>query len=114
MGERVPDYSENLFLDQVKQLAVMNGWKVFHPSVHQVGNGSWRSDGRGFPDLVLAHPVRGLIFAELKTMAGRLTPDQVAWSASIKPHVECYVWRPNQLELIAERLSSKEIPRVML
>ena len=114
MGERVPDYSEALFLDQVKQLAVMNGWKVFHPSVHQVGNGSWRSDGRGFPDLVLAHRERGLIFAELKTMVGRLTAEQVVWANQIQPHAECYVWRPNQLELIAERLGGKTKPSSML
>lgn len=107
MGERVPDYSENLWLNQVMQLAVMNGWKVFHPSTHQVGNGAWRTDGKGFPDLVLAHRERGLIFAELKTMAGRLTPHQVEWANHLHPHVECYVWRPNQLELIAQRLGGK-------
>jgi hypothetical protein len=29
---------------------------------------------------------------------------QVVWANALKPHVEHYVWRPNQLEMIAERL----------
>ncbi len=108
MGERVPDYSEAVFLDQVKQIAKMNGWLVFHPVPAQVRPGAWRSDGKGFPDLVLAHRERGVIFAELKTMQGRLSDDQVSWCNALQPHIECYVWRPNQLNLIAERLSGRD------
>jgi len=99
--------TERLFQDKVEQIAKMNGWLVFHPSPKQVRAGVWRSDGKGFPDLVLAHRERGLIFAELKIEQGKLSLDQVKWANAIKPWCEHYVWRPNQLDLIAERLGRK-------
>ena len=101
------DASERLFQDKVEQIAKMNGWLIFHASPHLVRPGVWRSDGKGFPDLVLAHRERGVIFAELKLGAGKLSPMQVVWANAIKPHVEYYVWRENQLEMIAERLGRK-------
>lgn len=99
--------NERIFQDQVIQVAKMNGWLVFHPSPHQVRPGVFRSDGKGFPDLVLAHRERGLIFAELKTQDGKLSLDQVRWANYLAPWVEQYVWRPGQLDLIAERLGRK-------
>ena len=66
--------SERLWQDQVTQLAIMNGWQVFHPTPHAVRPGVYRTDGKGFPDLVLAHKHRGLIFAELKTERGKVSP----------------------------------------
>ena len=59
--------SEAIFMDQVIRLAKTQGWLIFHASPKMVRPGVWRSDGRGFPDLVLVHKSRGLIFAELKT-----------------------------------------------
>jgi hypothetical protein len=97
--------TERIFQSKVEQIATMNGWLIHHPSPHQVRPGVWRSDGKGFPDLVLAHRDRGLIFAELKLgSAAKLSPMQVIWANALKPHCEYYVWRENQLELIAERL----------
>jgi hypothetical protein len=99
------DASERLFQDKVKQIAKMNGWLIFHASPHLVRPGVWRSDGKGFPDLCLCHPSRGLIFAELKSQEGRLSHDQKLWAeALLNAGVEHYVWRPNQLDLIAMRL----------
>jgi len=99
--------SERLFQDKVEQIAKMNGWLIFHPSPHQVRPGVFRSDGKGFPDLVLAHRERGLIFAELKTAEGKLSLEQTKWLNYLAPWVEQYVWRPAQLEMIAERLGRK-------
>jgi hypothetical protein len=98
--------SEKLFMDKVMQIAKMNGWMIHHPSPHMVRPGVWRSDGQGVPDLTLVSTTgRGIIFAELKTEEGKLTPIQRMWGQSIKASGgEYYVWRPNQLELIAERL----------
>jgi len=99
------DASERLFQDKVEQIAKMNGWLIFHASPHLVRPGVWRSDGKGFPDLCLCHPSRGLIFAELKSQEGRLSHEQKLWAeALLNAGVEHYVWRPNQLDLIAMRL----------
>ena len=99
------DASERLFQDKVEQIAKMNGWLIFHASPHLVRPGVWRSDGKGFPDLCLCHPSRGLIFAELKSQEGRLSHEQKLWAeALVNADVEHYVWRPNQLDLIAMRL----------
>lgn len=95
---------ERLFQDAVIKLAQMNGWVHFHPSPAQRRPGVWRTDGRGFPDLVLAHRERGLIFAELKTNVGKMSPDQRAWEWNLTPHVEYHLWRPADLNRIAERL----------
>jgi len=47
---------------------------------------------------VLAHPDRGIIFAELKTAVGRLTDQQTRWIATLKSAgAEAYVWRPADL-----------------
>ena len=69
------------------------GWLVYHTY------DSRRSEP-GFPDLVLVHPVHGIIFAELKTARGELTADQRAWFAAIVPHegVQAHIWRPKDWE----------------
>jgi hypothetical protein len=100
------DASEKLFMDQVMQIAKMNSWLIHHPTPHQVRPGVFRSDGAGVPDLMLVSTTgRGIIWAELKTEAGKLTPIQKQWGNSIKANGgEYYVWRPSQLSLIATRL----------
>ena len=99
--------SEAIFQDQVLQIATMNGWLWFHATPKQLKNGIWRTDGKGFPDLVLAHYDRGVIFAELKTSDGRITPAQKIWAVALGRHVEYYVWRPADLQKIATRLGPK-------
>ncbi len=103
------EVNERIWQDQVVTLARMNGWHVFHPSPHQVRPGVFRSDGVGFPDLVLAHRERGLIFAELKTERGKVSPAQKAWALAIAPHAEWYLWRPSQIDLIAKRLGGGKV-----
>ena len=99
------DASERLWQDKGEQIAKMNGWLIFHPSPHQVRPGVYRSDGKGFPDLCMAHPTKGVLFVELKTETGRLSPDQIKWAEALKANgIEYYVWRPSQIDLIAERL----------
>jgi hypothetical protein len=104
------DASERLFQDKVEHIAKMNGWLIFHASPKMVRPGVWRSDGKGFPDLCLAHRTRGCIFAELKSQHGRLSHDQIMWAeALIASGIEHYVWRPSQLDLIAERLGRSNV-----
>jgi len=93
-------------MDQVIRLAKMQGWLIFHASPKMVRPGVWRSDGRGFPDLVLVHKGgRGIIYAELKTDLGRLSEHQLDWGEAIlTAGGEYHVWRPQHLQAIAERL----------
>jgi hypothetical protein len=99
--------SEASFLQQVKALAYIHGWDCHHASPTQTAKGRWLTSGAvGFPDLVLCHKVKGLIFAELKTTKGKTTPAQDHWLEILNPHVECYVWRPDDLHDIEQRLAS--------
>ncbi len=52
----------------------------------------------------MAHPERGLIFAELKTDSGKASKAQLEWIRAIAPHAEVYLWRPADLDDIAKRL----------
>lgn len=76
----------------IVQAAELLGWWVYHPY------DSRRSEP-GWPDLVLVHPFRGMIYAELKIESKNPTPVQhqvltllARWSSSV------YVWRPSNLD----------------
>jgi len=100
--------SEAEFLTQIKALAYLNHWSCHHSQPSLTRRGQYITTGSaGFPDLVLAHPERGVIFAELKTDKGKTTTAQDGWIRALGPHVECYLWRPSDLDFIAQRLASK-------
>lgn len=98
--------SEESLQSAVIDLAQLRGWKVAHFAPARTEKG-WRTpvraDGKGFPDLVLVKG-RRLIFAELKSQKGRVSPEQAAWldalsgDAFLAPgeyrDVEVKVWRP--------------------
>ena len=97
--------SEQAFMTQIKSLAYLNGWMTHHSQPSLTRTGRYITTGAaGFPDLVLAHPQRGFILAELKTEKGRVSESQVAWLKACDPHVECYIWRPQDLPQITARL----------
>jgi VRR-NUC domain len=102
------DASERLFQDAVVTMAKMQQWLVFHANKSSPRPGVWKTDGQGFPDLVLtstATPSRGIIFVELKTNTGKLSPTQVVYGrALIDAGVEYHVWRPTDMQKIAKRL----------
>lgn len=91
--------TENEFLQQVKDLAQMYCFIFYHPLI---------SDGStaGWPDLVLMNvSERRMFFVELKSERGTLTPAQAAWLEGLRVcGQEVYVWRPSQLQEIAEIL----------
>ena len=98
--------SEQSFLTQVKTLAYQYGWALHHAQPSMTRTGRYITTGAaGFPDLVLAHHERGLIFAELKTEKGKASDAQDNWLRILHPHAECYLWRPSDLTFIAQRLS---------
>jgi hypothetical protein len=98
---------ESILQSQVIQLAKMNGFRVHHARPVQQANGRWLTaiaGDAGFPDLVLAHSERGVLFLELKAENGKLSPGQVMWGNALSKHVEYYLIRPQDLEKLAKRL----------
>lgn len=100
--------SEKDFQQQVVALAILHGWMVHHVRPGMSSKGAWMTQVQGhpgFPDLVLMHPERGVIFAELKTVKGRLSENQVEWCRGLDAAgAETYVWRPTDLPFITRRL----------
>jgi hypothetical protein len=82
----------------VRDVARAFGWRRSH---------TWLSkhSPAGFPDEVLCRPPR-LVFAELKSGKGRLSAEQEAWLKDLRgvPGVEVYVWRPGDMDEIAQVL----------
>jgi hypothetical protein len=90
--------AEKVFQSQVLQIAKLYRWHAYHPALSK-----WSE--RGWPDIALVRPPR-LVFAELKSEAGRVTEHQESWLALLAAcaGVEAYLWRPSDLERIAELL----------
>jgi hypothetical protein len=97
--------TEAQFLQQVRDLALLTGWTVYHT------HDSRRSDA-GFPDIVAVNPRQArTIFAELKTQTGRLSDAQKAWLASLaEAGQETALWRPADLDDIKQILLGRRIP----
>lgn len=97
------------FQSAVIEAARFNGWRVHHTRTVQIRPGVWATPlqgDAGFPDLVLAHPDRGVIFAELKSARGRLSPEQDRWIRTLVAcGAEAHVWRPTDMVAILNRLS---------
>jgi len=94
-------WSEEEFLQVVKDLAQAFNWKIYHT------RDSRRSDP-GFPDLAMVRaqpaPAR-ILFAELKTAKGKLTKAQDEWLEELRAGCkEVYLWRPDDIQEIAEIL----------
>jgi hypothetical protein len=78
---------ETAFQDAIAYVARLHGWKMAHFRPART-NGSWATavsyDGKGFPDLVLVHPKRGIvIFVEVKSESGKVSSDQAEWLANL-------------------------------
>jgi len=100
--------TEAEFLRQVIDLARLLGWRTAHFRPAWSGRG-WRTpvqgDGQGFPDLILVRRER-LIAAELKReIGGVVSSDQLTWLAAFDAAgLETAIWRPSDLQRIAEEL----------
>ena len=94
------DISERAFQSLVEQAARATGWYAFHPY------DSRRSEP-GYPDLTLVNPGKGrVVWAELKTSKGRLSPAQKDWIWALEQAgQEVYVLRPADWPLIERILT---------
>ena len=103
-----PPMTEKQFQAQVVELAQTLGWLVYHTY-------DSRRSAPGFPDLVMVRNDH-LIFAELKSAKGKLTPEQGQWldalqevQASMGGYegydlLKVETWRPGDWDKIVEVL----------
>lgn len=93
MGRRVTGHPmpEVDLQDAVVKLARMLGYLVYH--THDS-----RHSAKGFPDLTMVHPRSGaLLFAELKSSTGKVTPAQDEWLRALAVRGVAFLWRPAHL-----------------
>lgn len=104
VSERTLRISEREFLQQVRDLGRLCGWLCYHTH-------NSRHSEPGFTDIVMVRPP-SVLFAELKTDRGRVTPAQRTWLEALEqcPGVEAYVWRPGDWPAIVERLQTRDKP----
>lgn len=84
--------TEDELLTGIMEAAELYGWRYVHLGGDQ--RGIYRGH-RGLPDLVLARRGRTL-YLELKSMAGQLSRDQLAWLQAIDP--DRSPWSVDQLQ----------------
>jgi hypothetical protein len=97
----LPPVTERQLQNAVLDIARLLGYRSYHTY-------DSRRSAPGLPDLLLIRPGNPgrCIFAELKTEHGRLTAAQASWIADLQTcPVEVYVWRPADLEVIAQVLA---------
>lgn len=104
--------SEAGFQKAVIDLARLNGWMVAHFRTAMNRDGTWvtpvAADGKGFPDLVLVHPIRGVLFRELKTDRGQVSKEQALWINYLGvARANVTVWRPRDWDTIVATLTVK-------
>ena len=102
---------EKHFQQKVITVAHYYGWLVQHTRAVN-SDGRWMtpiSGDAGFVDLVLVHPTRGLIFAELKSDRGKVSPHPAEWITALGEYAECHVWRPKDLHSIVHRLQGRSV-----
>lgn len=81
--------TEKEFQAQVLQLARLAGWRFYH--THDS-----RRSTPGFPNLVMVRPPV-IVFAELKTQAGKVRPEQRDWFDALGgcETAGTRLWRPS-------------------
>lgn len=81
--------------------AELLGWTGYHTY-------DSRRSAHGFPDLVLVHPVHGVVWMELKSEKGRTTADQDRWIALLQEAGErAGVFRPSEWDFVEQVLKGE-------
>ena len=90
--------SEKDFQQQVVTMAHALGWKTYH-TLYSI------KSALGYPDLTMVSTRQHrIIFAELKTEKGKISPNQAAWLEALRTPklVEVYTWRPSDIATIQQ------------
>lgn len=91
-----------------KRVTDLCGWlglRVWHDN-------DSRRNAAGWPDLVIVG--RGVVYAELKALGGRLRPEQQEWLSALRnAGAEVHVWRPSDWPVIEKRLRALARPRLI-
>lgn len=100
--------SERQFQNFVIARALNHGWTYYHaPDNKPDKSGRIQNIVKGFPDMVLVKDGK-LVFAELKTETGRVSPEQKEWLAKLSATgCECFVWRPSMWEQVNAYLAGE-------
>lgn len=99
---KLPPQTEKAFMADLKAFAVSFSWLWYHTF------NSMYSD-KGFPDVTMIKDGR-IIFAELKRVGGKLTPDQQRWLDALQgAGAEAYVWTPDSWDEIVATLTGKAV-----
>ena len=101
---------ERGFQQAVIDLAHAYHWSVFHARTSRTSSGAYvtavSGDGVGFVDLVLVRD--RVLFRELKTDTGRLSPAQRAWGERLTAAGADYaIWKPCDWTAIVKELTRK-------
>ncbi len=90
--------TEKEFSQTVVELALRFGWKVYR---------TWNSQHSpaGYPDLTMVREDI-LLFAELKSEKGKVTPAQWDWLLTLAKSGKCeaHLWKPEHWDEIVETL----------
>jgi hypothetical protein len=97
-----PHLSERAFMQALRREALAGGWLFYHTF-------DSRRSAPGFFDCVCAKPGYPLVLSELKTATGIITIEQQRWHDTVRQAtgVECYIWRPEDMERIHALLGRK-------
>ena len=99
------EWTERELQDQIVAFARIHDWMAVHFGGDLHGHAYY--DSTGFPDLLLVHAGRGLIwFRELKSRRGKLTARQEGWQRKLADAgLNVDVWRPADWPDIVQALS---------
>ena len=95
--------TETQWQNTIVETAQRFGWRAAHFRRAQVRQGRYATpvayDAAGFPDLVLVTEGR-ILFVELKTDRGRVSPEQRAWHEWLEAAgQDVRVWRPRDWDV---------------
>jgi hypothetical protein len=101
MSKRAPS-EEDAYLTGLIEAAYAGGWRVHHDRRSDL---ALTQGHAGFPDIIAAHPGRGLVVAwEIKDQ-GHSTQDQAAWLGALRAGgVDARVIRPDGYDQAIELL----------